>query len=180
MLLASTVTMPEISEWLKLISPRYVVPIAAATGFLVFAPDTAIAKVGLTTLKQTYEAWIGGLFLFSSVLLASQFVFGVSDWIRGSSGRRAWQRKAIQRLHQLSLDEQYVLQPYLVERVVTRNLDFTNGVVATLEHEGIITKAAAIGHIIDGWPYRINDWAFNYLMEAPDGLKAEGSEEASP
>ena len=162
--------MPEISEWLNLISARYLVPVAAATGFLVFASDTAIAKVGLTTLKQTYEAWIGGAFLLSSVLLASQSVFGVFDWFRGARARREWQREAIQRLHQLSPDEQYVLQPYLVDRVVTRNLDFTNGAVATLEHEGIITKAASIGHILDGWPYRIQDWAHDYLRLHPELL----------
>lgn len=160
----------DIKDWLNLVSPRYLVPIAAATGLLIFAPDPAIAKVGLTTLKKTYEAWIGGGFLFSSVLLISQAFFGIFTGVRRIRARRAWRREAIQRLHQLSAEEQYVLQPYLVERVVTRNLDFTNGAVSTLEHEGIITKAASIGHILDGWPYRIQDWALNYLMLHPELL----------
>lgn len=162
--------MPEISDWLKLISPRYLVPIATATGFLIFAPDASIAKVGLAPLKQAYQAWIGGAFLLSSALLASQTVFAIVEWIHSASSRRAWMREAIQRLHQLSPEEQQILQPYLVERVVTRNLDFMNSVVSTLEHEGIITKAASIGHVLDGWSYRIQDWALAYLKLHPELL----------
>lgn len=162
--------MAEISDWLNLISPRYLVPVAAATGFLVFAPDVAIAKVGLAALKKTYDSWIGGAFLLSSVLLVSQSAFGVLAWFRGILDRRAWYGEATQRLHKLSRDEQHVLQPYLVEQVVTRNLDFMNGAVSTLEHEGIITKAASIGSLLEGWPYRIQDWALNYLMVHPELL----------
>jgi hypothetical protein len=167
--------MPELKDWLNLISPRYLVPVAVTTGFLVFASDQGLQKLGLTSLKQTYEAWIGGTFLLSSVLIASHMMFGLVDWFRGFRARRNMQLAAYKRLHHLSLDEKLVLQPFLVERVLTRNLDFTHGAVATLEHEGIIAKAASTGSLIDGWPYRIQDWALNYLQANPEliGLVAE-------
>jgi hypothetical protein len=79
-------------EFIKL-SPRWLAPLALATGALVLAPMPILQALGLDAFVGTYRGWIGLAFF----LVASLLLVGVVSWVWTSItttvGRRLRRRR---------------------------------------------------------------------------------------
>ena len=159
-------------EWLSKafdalkLSPKYLVPISVATGFLLFATTNVLNKLGLNELKTKYTPWIGGIFLVSTTLLLSHAVIAALSWMKNKIKRSLAIRNSRKRLHSLILGEKEILRGFILGQTKTQYLDLENGVVRGLELDIIIYKASNIGQI-NTWAYNIQSWAWDYLNEHP-------------
>ena len=165
-------------DWIKL-SPRYLLPIALFTGFVLFAPPEWLATFGLTTVVEGYR-WIFGLaFLLSAVLLVSSGLVEVLTFASRSILDRRLLRQRRRRLHQLSGSEKEVLLGYIEYRTRTRYLPPTSGEVGGLVAENILFQSSNLGDI-DAFAYNIKPWAWDYLNAHPELLDVSQEQQAPP
>ena len=155
-------------DWSKLVdalklSPRYLVPIALASGFLLFSPPQYLATLGLDSFVSSYRAWIGLVFVVSAALLATSFFLQAWSWSKGKFKKFQSKAAAQNRLKNLTAEEKVILHGYIMNQTRTQVLDFASGIVKGLEHEGIIYQASPLGTLIDGFAYNIQPWAWEYL-----------------
>src|SRR6266508_5515654 len=140
-------------EWLSKafdalkLSPKYLVPISVATGFLLFATTDVLNKLGLNERKTKYTAWIGGIFLGSTTLLMSHAVIAALSWVKNKIGSSFAIRKSKKRLHSLTLEEKEILRGFILGQTKTQYLDLENGVVRGLEMGIVIYRSSNIGQI---------------------------------
>lgn len=92
----------------------------------------------------------------------------------GSAGRKIndyhfWKARK-KRLHRLSAEEKQILRAYIERQTRSLNLDVMSGVVNGLEQETIIYRASSLGHLMAGFAYNIQPWAWDYLNEHRDLL----------
>jgi hypothetical protein len=156
----------KIIDSLKL-SPRYIAMLAVFCGVVLFTPMEKPSALGVAKLQEDYRAWFGIVFIFCcSVLSIHGFLF---------LHRRLYQcisiRNLRQRLHHLTQEEKSALSGYILGRTRTQNFDFRSGVVAQLEAEHVIARTSNLVHVIDGCPYSIQPWAWDYLTEHPELLR---------
>jgi hypothetical protein len=145
------------------LSPRYLVPVFFASGFLLFSPTTYIASLGLDSFVTSYRSWIGLVFLVSSALLLSHFFISVWTWVKRKLDAKKSSNEAINHLRNLTPDEKALLQGYIFNQTKTQNLDMMNGVVNGLVHVGIIYQASRMGDLLEGFAYNIQPWAWEFL-----------------
>src|SRR6266508_3227722 len=135
-------------EWLSKafdalkLSPKYLVPISVATGFLLFATTDVLNK-----LTTKYTAWIGGIFLGSTTLLLSHAVIAALSWVKNKIGSSFAIRNSRKRLHSLTLEEKEILRGFILGQTKTQYLDLENGVVRGLEMGIVIYRSSNIGQI---------------------------------
>lgn len=152
------------------LSPKYLLPIALATGFLLFGSSQQISKLGLDSFASLYRPWIGLVFLLSIVLLTTQLLLNAGLWLKHKYEQNQAMAIAQKRLANLTPEEKYILGGYIVRQTRTQDLDFTNGVVTGLEHAHIIYRAANVGSLVDGFAYNIQPWAWKYLNKRKELL----------
>jgi hypothetical protein len=157
-------------EWLKL-SPRYLLPVAMITGFLLFAPNNILDILGLVDLIKQYRPYIGGALLISLGLLLSNILAMLFDFTRQRSEKSKRLKQMRKRLHNLTEEEKALLRGYVERQSRTQYFDMENGVARGLEAERIIFQASNIGRI-DSWAYNIQPWAWTYLSGRPELLKS--------
>jgi hypothetical protein len=152
-------------EWLKL-SPRYLLPIALVTGFVLFAPAGVLEVFGLAGLVEAYRPYLGAAGLLSSALLLTHGLTLGYEWVT-ARGRQVNDLRARQRrLHALTDDEKRVLRSYIGSQTRTQYLSVNDGVVNGLEREQVLFKAASVGHV-EEWAYNLELWAWDYLNQHP-------------
>jgi hypothetical protein len=147
------------------LSPRYLVPVALASGFLLFSPADYLTVMGLDTLVNSYRSWIGLVFLVSAALLITSLIQQAWSLSKVRYARFRTRRAAHKRLNHLTAEEKDILRGYIVNQTRTQVLDFASGVVKGLEHEGIIYQASPLGSLLDGFAYNIQPWAWDYLND---------------
>jgi hypothetical protein len=74
------------------------------------------------------------------------------------------------RLHQLTADEKAILQRYITGYTRTQELDPSNGAVAALARDRILTTVTQVRPVSDQWAYTIQPWVLSYLTDRPDLL----------
>jgi hypothetical protein len=74
------------------------------------------------------------------------------------------------RLHQLTADEKAILQRYITGYTRTQELDPSNGAVAALARDRILTTVTQVRPVSDQWAYTIQPWVLTYLTDRPDLL----------
>jgi hypothetical protein len=151
------------------LSPKYLLPISIATGFIIFAKAEWLQSLGLNDLKARYLPWIGGIFLLSTALSLSHIIIGFYSWSRKRF--RMWRaiKNGKVRLHNLTEDERDILKHYVGNGTKTQYLDIQSGVVSEIENNFIIYRSSNIGHLQE-WSYNIQPWAWDYLNKHPDLL----------
>ena len=121
-------------------------------------------------ILQKYHLWFVGSCLFgAAILLTSLFVrlYSVAQ-------ARYWVRK---QLRSLLPDEKHILLGYISNKVCTRNLQLSNGVVASLRRKGLIDYGAQVGRYNEV-ALNISPYAYRYLNRHPELLK--GAQEPGP
>jgi hypothetical protein len=151
----------KVTDWIKL-SPKYLLPISLATGFIVFAKAEWLQPLGLTDLRVKYLPWIGAIFLLSTVLLLSHAAFKLFSWVQFRISMKRGLKGAKERLHNLTGEEREILRGYIGNGTKTQLLDIQSGVVNELEEVFIIYRSSNIGNL-RGWSYNIQPWAWDYL-----------------
>jgi len=145
------------------LSPKYLVPIFLASGFLLFGPMQYTATLGLDGFVASYRSWVGLIFLLSSVLLLSHLLISIGSWVKRKLNEQKSLITATNRLRNLTSDEKIVLRGYIFPQTKTQVLDLTDGIVNGLVHAEIIYQAAAVGSLREGFAYNIQSWAWDFL-----------------
>lgn len=158
----------KVIDWIKL-SPKYLLPISLASGFIIFAKSEWLQLLGLAELRAKYVPWIGGIFLLSTVLLLSHAVITFSSWVRKRVSMKRALKRAKQRLHNLTGEEREILRNYIGSGTKTQYLDMQSGVVNGMANDFIIYRSSNIGQLQE-WSYNIQPWAWDYLNERPELL----------
>jgi len=158
------VDISKLLDWLKL-SPKYLIPISAVTGFVLFAPTSILSIFSLVALVSQYRPYLGGIFLMSSALLVMDWLTLAYKWIKEGRCQSQTLKKSQRRLHGLTEEEKAILRGYIRGKTRTQYFSVVDGVVRGLEAEYIIFKVSNIGH-----PYNIQPWAWEYLNEHPELL----------
>ncbi len=155
-------------DWIKL-SPRYLVPIALFTGFVLFASTEILEFFGLTGFVARYRPYFGLVFLLSAVLLLSGAAMAVYDCVKGWR-REAQQRQQLrQQLRNLSRPEKEVLREFVRNDTTTLYLSMADGVVGGLETQRILYRSSNVGDI-EEWAYNVQPWAWEHLKAHPQLL----------
>ena len=158
----------KVTDWIKL-SPKYLLPISIASGFIIFAKLEWLQLFGLAELRAKYLPWIGSIFLLSTVLLLSHGVLTFSSWFKKRASMKRALKRAKQRLHNLTGEEREILRNYIGNGTKTQYLDMQSGVVHEMENDFIIYRSSNIGQLQE-WSYNIQPWAWYYLNEHPELL----------
>jgi hypothetical protein len=166
-------------DWVKL-SPRQLVAVLLASGFLVFAPDRFLEPLGLLAFRNAYRVWLGVPFLGAAALLGGHVLAAIGGFVRQRFTWRRNLRRHQRALHVLSPAERQVLRGYVFENTKTQYFALDNGVAQGLVSAGVLFRSANVGDIITGFPFNIQPWAWQYLqlnrhllIELPIDLPAE-------
>ncbi len=158
----------KIVDWIKL-SPKYLFAIAIITGFLLFAPTGILSRLGLASITSHYRAFIGVLFLISSILFLVHPLATFFELISTRVMTKMLVRDQQKDLSELTESEKEILRGYIYNKTQSQNLSPLDGVTAGLEAKRIIYRAANIGQIHQ-FPYNIQPWAWKYLNKNPELL----------
>ncbi len=165
----SSVDISKYLDWIKL-SPRYLLPIALFTGFLLFAPPELLARFGLIGWVEGYRQFFGLGFLLSATLLLSSGIMAIYDYAKGRKEEARLKNQRQQKLHKLSEPEKEVLRNFVHNQTTTQYLSIADGVVGGLEAKHILYRTSNVGGIYE-WAYNIQPWAWEYLNAHPELLE---------
>ena len=126
-------------DWIKL-SPKYLLAISLASAVLLFANSGFLEHTGLQELSTEYRPWVGGIFLVSTSLLASHFIYELLTWARKRYGKLTKLKHAKKRLHNLTPEERDILRGYIIGNTRTQYLSLDDGVVHGFEAERIVYR----------------------------------------
>ena len=158
-----------ITKFLEL-APRYLAVVALATGLILFGPPDTVKTLGLSEFAQTHRSWLGASFIISSALTVISFVRWIGTWSVAFFLAGRTKRAALKRLHNLTEDEKQILRYYLANDTRGNTLRYDDGVVQGLVTAHIIYRSANMGNMLEGFPYNIANFAWDYLQKHPDLL----------
>lgn len=168
----------EIQEGIKAFGEIAVKPLLAlafGSGFLLFAPASILDTAGMAKLVSEYRPWLGGAFTLSCAYLLAHAVKFFADSIAAWQGARSLDKQRLKWLKSLTPDEKGRLIPYIRDERASVTYPVGDGVVGGLQGKGILYRASSIGHAISGFPYNLQPWAREVLVEHPEFL--DGAEE---
>ena len=146
------------------LSPKYLIPIFLASGFLLFSPPQYSETLGLDKLIILYRSWIGLVFLLSSTLLFSHAISQIWSWVTKKYGAKKRLISLKKRLGNLTVEEKKILNAYISNQTRTQVLDLENGIVNGLIQEGIIYRVSPIVRVTLT-ACNIQPWAWDFLNE---------------
>ncbi len=154
-------------EWIKL-TPRYLLPIALVSGFLLFAPNTVQKVFGTLKFVEQFRFWIGLIFLLSTSLTISDLTIKTIALVSKNIKAKRTSNNMVKQLYSLSPEERTILARYIFGNTKTLPLSVASGVVNGLEIMKIIFKSSHLAYLVDSWPYNIQPWVWVYLNEHKD------------
>lgn len=153
-------------EFLRL-APRYLIAVGIFAGFLLFASDSLLQRLGLIAFTQQNRPYLGlalvGTIALFVVSLAADLIGLVRTWRR----RRRARANITARLGHLTEGEKQILRYYFAKNTRANSLRVDDGVVQELVAEGIIYRSANLGDMIDGFAHNISDLAWDYIHLNP-------------
>ena len=152
----------QLINWFK-ISNTHLFAIVIGCSILFFAPDTFIKKLGLTSIRDSYQLVISVLFLIAISILGARGCVAIIQWIKKRITWRKNLEKIQKRLHHLTPGEKKILRDYIYGNTRTQNLLIQDGVAQGLALEKIIYRTASVGDMLDGFAFNIQPWAWEYL-----------------
>lgn len=158
--------------WVKL-APKYVLPVALVSGVMVIAPGAWLQALGIGVFVGAYRGWIGVVFLASSALLLSHFVYWVGGLVKGRFDLHDFRRRGRKYLSDLTPGEKRILSWFIVHDTRTQMLLVQDGVTSGLETAGVIYRSASAGDMVRGFAHNIQPWAWEDLRANPSLLEPE-------
>ena len=138
------------------------VSVLGASSILLFSPDAWLAKISLLSFKNQNAETIGLAFIISLVAVVVQATL----WLKNNTWAPYQIRKDMEKyLHDLSVQEKQILCGYVLNGIKTQYFQVEDGVVQGLNHQQIIYRSSNVGHMIRGFAYNIETWAYEYLSK---------------
>ena len=162
---------------------RLIAPVVLALGLALFVPDDLLHRLGLLSLRQQYQPYLGAAFLLSSCILVCRGAVAAFGWIQQHAGEYQRLRRARAGLHRLSTEEQDLLRGYLEGQTKTLAFPLSSGVAAGLRHTGVIYRSADLGRGGGfSFDHNIQPWAWKYLHKHPElvRFRAVGGSSSTP
>lgn len=153
-------------EFLKL-TPRYLVSLGIATSFLLFSPKNVLQYLRIYNFTQDYRQWISILLILSVALLAVSIAIEAMQVIKHWWNKKKFYNRMSKRLNNLTEDEKQILRYYIANQTKSNVLKFDDGIVQGLVAKDIIRRASSLGNLLEGFPYNISEFAWEYLNEDP-------------
>jgi hypothetical protein len=155
----------------------YVFVIAVMTGALLLLPSSLPGFEGLDDWRALARPWIGAAAFIASLYFLAALLFNALEWaLPRLKNRPRWRQERRQRhelLHHLTPEEcRYLLQDYISRWSQTAYFDIQDGVVAGLVAKEILYPVPATKREPNQCTFRIQPWAYIYLSERPNVLKA--------
>lgn len=148
------------------LSWKYWVALALAAGFLLWDPSGGLAGLSRTGWLPEVRFGVECVFALATALSAVAMV----EWAVGAGQQTKKERARFRRLHDLTLSEKRVLLPFITEKARTQYVRVDDSVLPVLERDGILAR-------VNSWatngrqnPYRLEEWAWKYLMNHPQLL----------
>jgi hypothetical protein len=157
-------------DWIKL-PPKLLFALAAICGVLVFASESLLEALGLSSIVETLRGWIGFGFVAFSALLLAHFGAWLVGAVKPLVKERLFIRLHRKRLHQLDDAEKKLLAEFIAQNRRTLRCDIKDGTVTVLTREHILAPAAQVGDLIDGMAHAVQPWAWEYLCAHRDLLE---------
>ncbi|HUN28582.1 MAG TPA: superinfection exclusion B family protein [Alphaproteobacteria bacterium] len=145
---------------------RYSVAIGIVVAIVLFSPDSVVNKLGMLKYRNEGKPYFGVILLLCIALTIASGIGALGSKINDYRLRRSRKK----RLHSLTVEEKQILRAYIKGQTRTRYFDITDGVVKGLEQETIIYRSSDVGHLVSGFAYNIQPWAWNYLNDHRDLL----------
>lgn len=160
---------PKIIEWVKL-TPKYLFPIALASGFLLFGPENLLSTLGVCDFAEVHKSYIGFVLLLSTALLLGAFLANIGNTLMGFISVKFKSYIYRTRLKDLTSEEKEVLKMYLDKDNRTCLFKISHGPVQNLMADKILFKT---GPGINSTTHNvgIQTWAWRYLMKNKRLLK---------
>ena len=160
----------DISSWLKLNTKHAFILLVVSSIFL-FGSNELLNDLGLQEARETLKTWVGVIWLISIAIIVADIVAPASKWVVKKLKWRINLKKCQKRLHQLSEDEKAFLSYYLAHNTRTQPASVSNGMVNGLVSAMVVYRASNIADHYDVFPFNIQPWALEYLMEHPGCLE---------
>lgn len=152
-------------DWLKL-TPKHLFPIVLVTGTGLFSPSSLLDIFGLTSLMNQYRPYIGIVFLIFGALLLTEGTIVVYQFISRWYQTKQLKNHQKELLQNLTEQEKIRLRHYIHKKTKNAYFDMADGVVGSLEIQGIVYKSVDIP-VGNNFAYNIQTWAWDYLNENP-------------
>jgi hypothetical protein len=166
-----------ISEAVKTFNELAVKPllaVAVASGLLVFAPASAITKLGMDKFVTDYRSWLGFALVVSCAYLFAHAIVFIAKLVHERFEVRAIRKAQSEYLKNLTSDEKARLAPYIGGQRSSVVYQITDGVVDGLVAKGILFRSSNIGHGT-GFSFNIQPWARSEIEENPALLDGAAS-----
>lgn len=164
--------MDSITEAVKTFNDLAVKPllaVAVASGALVFAPATIVAKLGMDKFVAEHRSWLGLALLVSCAYLFAHAVVFLAREVRDKFETRAVRKAQIEYLKGLAPDEKSRLAPYIQDQKSSVVYQITDGVVHGLVAKGILFRSSDVG-FGTGFSFNIQPWARIEIEKNPSLL----------
>ena len=153
--------------WVIRHSPRTAAVLFVASAFLLFAPHELLHSFGIEWLSPEHSRISGLIFLISGAFILTYIATWVSSLIH--SGLVLHHQK--RRLRELTDPEKRVLQRFIANGTKTEYLEAADGIVCSLERNGILFRSAELGTWgYTGPPifsYNLQDWVWKEIIDNP-------------
>ena len=167
-------TLENLLNWVK--APKHLAwPLVVVSALLLWGPDAFKSGLGLEPFIDEYRKWFGVVFLFFLVVGLQPVVPFISGKIKEKYERFEIERKAKEKINDLTPGEKAILRYYIENNTRTQDLSIQNGDVSKLISDGFIYLASQVSYGgMRGsftFPVNITDWAWNYLRQHPEVLE---------
>ena len=162
----ATAWLGKVLEVLKL-STVPALAVVFVSGLLLFAPDSLIASLGMTSFVTEWRSWVGLAFLLSAALLVAHASTSVGGWVKK---RWTWwtnARHLKMQFHRLAADEKEVLARFLLDRRKVLAFPINDGISQGLTEGKILYRSSSVGDALRGFDFGMQPWAWEYLNKHP-------------
>jgi hypothetical protein len=143
---------------------------------LLILPQSWRGSVGLDGDQSEFTKWVFVAALLFGTWIA--FDFAGTLW-------RMWQRRLKQwdfefrrldKLEDLSEEQKQILRYYMFHNEKTNKLRINDPEVNELQRLGILSSVGVPTSLVNPHPFRISEFAFQYLTETPQALRGDTEE----
>lgn len=154
----------------KIIKPRYLFGIFLVCILLAFIKYSLATKfLWLQTMIDKNKSIIFIIALISGVLWVIEIILLIWNSVCKQVSRQREKRQIKKRLKYLTLKEKQLLCYCIQNNILTISLPLGHSVAHSLCDKGILIRAAGVGHMRE-WPYNIDDWLWEYLVNNSESI----------
>lgn len=145
--------------------PAYLA-IALLLASVLFAPEAYAKGLGFAAFLDQWRPFVGVTFLASLIFPLARGGESLYESARKKREGVKELSRLRKRLHTLTPNEKKALQKFICKMTRVAHFPLGDGVINVLIGEKILALAANNGYP-ESWPYRIQPWAWDYLLANP-------------